>query len=316
MDNIDKDILGVNAVSTAFAKMGWTLRERGRIDYGIDADVEVKSDGKYQNKHIALQIKSGDSYLKVKKNGKISYSVDEWHYKYWLKSDRPVLILFYDIDKDVIIWEHVCLSNLKLAKSNHIIEIEPSKQLTINSKDELDGIISNYQPFEDFEIDSDCVNFEYSIYCYKEIKPLLENNISNLIYFKNKFNKLSQTSKPNTQILIKLFKDYTKKLSIDIDLIYENYCKSHWYIDELPNKLNSSERDELNKIIILNKQIVSDNIRIWASNADYFAQLNHPNIPPNLQQAAINLIFRINEYISMMEIIIDTQNSIQNKLKI
>lgn len=316
MDNIDKDILGVNAVSTAFAKMGWTLRERGRIDYGIDADVEVKSDGKYQNKHIALQIKSGDSYLKVKKNGKISYSVDEWHYKYWLKSDRPVLILFYDIDKDVIIWEHVCLSNLKLAKSNHIIEIEPSKQLTINSKDELDGIISNYQPFEDFEIDSDCVNFEYSIYCYKEIEIVLESIISNIRYFRNKINAQTLTSKPNTNILIKLFKDFTRRLSTDLDLTYENYCKSYWYIDKLTANLNHFEKNDLNDIIDLNIKSVQDNIRIFTGMGRDFAIMIHANIPFKLQQAAKNLIFRINEHISMMEIIIDTQNSIQNKLKI
>ena len=73
MDYIDKDIAGVGGVMTAFAKIGWTLRERGRIDHGIDADVEMKIDGEYQSKHIALQIKSGGSYLKTKKNGKISF---------------------------------------------------------------------------------------------------------------------------------------------------------------------------------------------------------------------------------------------------
>jgi hypothetical protein len=46
MDNIDKDRLGVSKISTQFALMGWTLRERMLIDYGIDADVEQKENSK------------------------------------------------------------------------------------------------------------------------------------------------------------------------------------------------------------------------------------------------------------------------------
>lgn len=309
MDNNDKDLAGVGATMTAFAKIGWALRERGRIDYGIDADVEVKSDEKYQNKHIALQIKSGDSYLKVKKNGKISFSVDEWHYKYWLKSDRPVLILFYDIDNNIIIWEQVCLSNLKLGKTNHIIEINPSRQLTEDSKVELESIISNYQPFESFKIDPDCVNFDYSIHCYREIKTVLDSINNNFAYFRKKVNEQFGSTAPNTEILIKLFNDFTARLTSDQNLLYENYCKSHWYIEELPEKLNSSEKKELDEIINSNKNIIHGHIRIWSENASAYANLNHPNIPPKLQRAANNLVFRINEYIGMFNIIIETQSS-------
>lgn len=312
MDNTDKDVAGVGGVMTAFAKIGWTLRERGRIDYGIDADVEVKKNEEYQNKHIALQIKSGDSFLKVKKNGKISFSIDDWHYKYWLKSDRPVLIVFYDIDNNVVVWEHICLSKLKMAKTNHIIEIEPSKQLTIDSKEELEGIISNHTPFEIFTMDADCINFDYSIYCFREINTVLNALNDDFGKFRKQTNV--QSYSPNSQILIKLFNDFTKKLILHQELFYENSSKSHWYIDELAQILPETEKEELYSIITKHKGELLKHVQVWTGNAKEYASLNHPNIPSDLQRAANNLVFRIKEYIATLSVIIDTQNSIQNKL--
>ncbi len=313
MDNTDKDVAGVAAITLAFAKLGWTLRERGRIDYGIDADVEIKKNGEYQNKHIALQIKSGESYLKIKKDGFISFIVNDWHYKYWLKSDRPVLIMFYDIDNNSIIWEQVSLSKLnKTKKSNHLIEISPLKLLTPDSKVELEDILSTYRPFEVFKVDPNCVNFEYSIHCYREIKPVLNDINDDFVIFKKKVNE--QIRSLNTPIFLKLFEDFTKRLGLNQDLLYENYCKSHWYISELSVNLFQNEQQGLNDIIESNKTILKNHITLWDSNAKDYSKLFNPNIPPEFQRAVKRLLFRINEYISMLTIVIDTQNSIQGKL--
>lgn|SRR5574344_82185 len=310
MDNIDKDIAGVAGVTLAFSKFGWTLRERGRIDYGIDADVEIKTNSEYQSKHIAVQIKSGESYLKVKENGKISFSIDEWHYKYWLKSDRPVLIVFYDIDNNDVIWEQVCISNLQSSTKNHIIEIEPTKKITANSKEELESILSNYRPFEVFEVDPDCVNFEYSIHCYSEVKTVLDEINNDFANFRLKVN--AQIASPNTRILTKLFIDFTKKYTLSQELLYENYCKSHWYIAELFMQLHDTEQKELIDIINQNKEILKSHIDIWNNNISDYSKLLNPTIPKKLQEAAKKLIFRIKEYIATLKIIIDIQNSILN----
>lgn len=104
------------------------FREREHTDMGIDADVEQKVGNTLTSQHIALQIKSGQSYLKENKNGKIYFYIDSWHYKYWLQSDRPVLILFYDDILDRVIWEQVCLTHLnRVSESKTRITITPSR---------------------------------------------------------------------------------------------------------------------------------------------------------------------------------------------
>lgn len=68
--------LGVSAIEHQFQRMGWVFREREHTDMGIDADVEQKVGNTLTSQHIALQIKSGQSYLKENKTEKyISTSI-------------------------------------------------------------------------------------------------------------------------------------------------------------------------------------------------------------------------------------------------
>ena len=312
LDNIDKDILGVSTITSAFARMGWTLRERGRIDYGIDADVEVKESSEFQNKHFALQIKSGNSFLKEKKNGLISFSLDAWHYKYWLKSDRPVLILFYDIDRDCVIWEYVSLSRLQKIKKKHLIEISPLKKLTIQSKEELEDIISNYKPFENQRVQDECVNFEYSIFAYRQINNILKDINSDFTRFREEFNE--QAKSLNILMLIHLIDTFNKQISSNQDLVYENYSKSHWYLNEMTENIPNAEKPILEETINKNKQIVDDHIRIWSENVEGYSKLIHPNIPNDLQRATKKLVFRLKEYVAILNAIRDIQNAIISKI--
>ena len=312
LDNIDKDILGVSTITSAFARIGWTLRERGRIDYGIDADVEVKESSEFQNKHFALQIKSGDSFFKEKKNGLISFYIDAWHYKYWLKSDRPVLILFYDIDRDCIIWEHVSLSRLQKTKKKHLIEISPLKKLTIQSKVELEDIISNYKPFEDIRVQNECVNFEYSIFSYSQINNILKDINSDFARFREEFNE--QSKGLNTIMLIHLIDTFNKQISSNQDIVYENYSKSHWYLNEITENISEAEKPILEETINKNMQIIDVHIRIWSENILGYSKLIHPNIPNDLQRATKKIIFRLKEYVTILNVIRDIQNTIISKI--
>ena len=86
--------LGVSAVEKLCCDMGWIFRERGHTDYGIDADVEV-ADSKMTltSHHIAIQIKSGESYIKKEKGGKVIFQFDHKHNNYWRSSDRPLVVI-------------------------------------------------------------------------------------------------------------------------------------------------------------------------------------------------------------------------------
>ena len=65
--------LGVNAVAEAMAKIGQIWRETPMADVGIDGQIEyVSPEGFATGRMIAVQIKSGPSFLKKAKE--IGYS--------------------------------------------------------------------------------------------------------------------------------------------------------------------------------------------------------------------------------------------------
>ena len=67
---------GVAAVQQCLTQMGWIFRENPHTDYGIDGDVEQVMNDEPTNSHIALQIKSGPSYLKENREGNITFYID------------------------------------------------------------------------------------------------------------------------------------------------------------------------------------------------------------------------------------------------
>lgn len=310
---------GLHHIASLFESLGWNFRETSNTDIGIDADVEMPNKENGSSKHIALQIKSGPSYLKEKKNGLISYSIDKWHYEYWLKSDRPVLIVFYDKENSKVLWEHVCLSNLEKAKKNYIIEISPNKVIETNCIDELRNIISTHKPFEVYEVDKDCVNFEYSIHCTQEINKVLQDLADDLDYFRKQLNMQIDrmvSGIDTTLIITKLFSNTVSKFSLFRELFYENCCKSHWYLDELTRTLPKSLKDDLYAIIEKNKTTFVYNIQIWTQLYDDVQKVSSaPGLPSKLKQEAKKLQFELLESIALLRIIIDTQYTIQVKLK-
>lgn len=95
---------GVCAIERMCCGINWLFRERGHSDYGIDADIEesILDNGvpKLTNRHIALQIKSGDSYFKFDTKAKKFYFdiPDTRIANYWLGSDRPVVLMACKFD--------------------------------------------------------------------------------------------------------------------------------------------------------------------------------------------------------------------------
>lgn len=298
--NIER--IGVNYIGAFFEEIGWSFRERQHSDYGIDADVEQKINGKRTNKHIALQIKSGSSYIKTKKNGKISFSIDSWHYDYWLQSDRPVLILLYDPETKQIYWEQVRLAIIQKAKGHKKIEISTSKILNKNCIDELNIIINTYVKHEIYEINEN-ISYELSL----EYVQTYTKAVSDLV---DQFNDFREKIKehfvnPNTEILCLQFDVFGMDIKKHIESDYSLLHKACWYLAYLAKII--SDEENLILINILDKYI---NILIlqresWLKTIDYLNQLFHPNIPRKLQRSNKKLIRCIEDYAALIDISIE-----------
>ena len=64
------------------AEMGFLFREQSKHDHGIDAQIEIAENGKGTGRLIAIQIKSGESYIRHNQQGDIVYYSDERHIHY------------------------------------------------------------------------------------------------------------------------------------------------------------------------------------------------------------------------------------------
>lgn len=95
LDNESKERLLVGNVISAVALAGHIAREKSVSDHGIDMEIEFKSDRQEASGQLMfLQLKSGDSYLHEKKDGKeIFYIKNERHIDYWADQIAPVMLV-------------------------------------------------------------------------------------------------------------------------------------------------------------------------------------------------------------------------------
>jgi small GTP-binding protein len=96
LDSTDKERTLVGEVISATALAGQICREMPPPDYGIDAEIEFKSDsGKATGRKLYLQLKSGDAYLKRRKSdgAEIFRIPKPRHVKYWMDQAFPVFLV-------------------------------------------------------------------------------------------------------------------------------------------------------------------------------------------------------------------------------
>lgn len=85
------------------------FREHSRPDYGIDGEVEFRTDtGAASGRKVYVQLKSGPSHLRVRKSdGKEIYDIkDDRHVTYWLSQPVDVFLVIRDKD-EVIRWMNI-----------------------------------------------------------------------------------------------------------------------------------------------------------------------------------------------------------------
>lgn len=135
--------IGVAAVNLIFEEMGFAFREQPIEDYGIDAIIEERTSGYLSGKLIAVQIKSGESFF----NGtdKATFYVDEKHYEYWLNYSIPVILVLYNPESKLCVYQ--IIEKEKLIKTDKVWKVEiPLINLLSTAAGELRSIgQSEYQ---------------------------------------------------------------------------------------------------------------------------------------------------------------------------
>ena len=303
MCDIHNDIQGrkgINAVSSCFTNIGWIFRENPHTDYGIDGEVE-QTLGKPTGSRIALQIKSGPSYLKENKDGNIIFRIDEWHYKYWLQSNIPVLIMFYDERNNKIIWEQVKIANIKQTNTQYKIEINPTKYLTVDSIEDLNNIIATYKRHYFYELDESCETYEFSQHCYNELDRSIKEACEDLSHFRMILK--AQIKTPNLSVLTSAITSLARKVQIRTSEGYEYLHKGCWYLKKMANIISPPLFEIQRQCVNAYIEIIDRNITIWKSIANDINVLNHPSIPINALTAIRQCISIIEDQIATLALV-------------
>lgn len=100
--------VGVHHCGEIAAKNNWMFREQPIDDIGIDAHMEfVDSSGKLKQL-LALQIKSGASWFNEKKDNYVVFrDINERQYNYWTMNSLPCIVVLYNPDDDMCIWQEL-----------------------------------------------------------------------------------------------------------------------------------------------------------------------------------------------------------------
>ena len=104
LGNESKERALVGEVISTVALAGQISREFNVSDHGIDMEIEFKDDaGDATGKKLYLQLKSGDSYLRVRKGdgAEIFKIKDERHALYWMEQAFPVLLVIRNSEGEV-----------------------------------------------------------------------------------------------------------------------------------------------------------------------------------------------------------------------
>lgn len=94
--NSEIDRIGTAKVDLFFAETRrWAFREQPVEDFGVDAQIEFAPEKHATGRIVAVQIKSGDSYLKPNASGGWYFYPETKHVNYWNEHSLPVAVVFW-----------------------------------------------------------------------------------------------------------------------------------------------------------------------------------------------------------------------------
>jgi len=129
--------IGVSAVQSIISsEFGWIFREQPIDDMGIDAQIERVDDGNPSGKLLAVQIKTGESYLEEKGNSYF-FRGKNVHLDYWTNHSLPVLLVVHLPNSNETVWVLVDEKSVTRMDKGWKIEIPKTNTLTDNNIREI-----------------------------------------------------------------------------------------------------------------------------------------------------------------------------------
>jgi HEAT repeat protein len=97
-DNESRESILIGEVTKIVAQAGHIFRRTANSDWGVDGEIEFKNElGNASGQRVYLQLKSGDSYLRRRRDGTEVFAMkNRRHAEYWQSHSSPVLLVIRD----------------------------------------------------------------------------------------------------------------------------------------------------------------------------------------------------------------------------
>lgn len=127
---------GILAVERIVNQMSCIWRETPNKDVGIDGQIEyVDEDGNTTGHVIAVQVKSGKSFIH-EKDGHIIFYPEHKHLQYWENYALPVILLIYDPENNIAYWKDI-RRKLRSESQGTVIKIPITQIFNISQKNQV-----------------------------------------------------------------------------------------------------------------------------------------------------------------------------------
>lgn len=95
IDNESREQILCGEIKALVGKCGHIYRDMPQADWGVDGEIEFKDgDGNATGSRLYVQLKSGDSHLRKRKDGEEIYAVkNSRHLQYWANHAYPVMLV-------------------------------------------------------------------------------------------------------------------------------------------------------------------------------------------------------------------------------
>ncbi|MGW4393835.1 DUF4365 domain-containing protein [Amycolatopsis nivea] len=108
--------------------LGHTFREQTTSDFGVDAHVEIKRDGKATGRLVGLQVKGGDSWFEEETEVGWKFRPEKKHIPYWLGHSLPMYVLLVSKSTRTIYWQELSERTLETGPRGGIFVTVPRTQ--------------------------------------------------------------------------------------------------------------------------------------------------------------------------------------------
>jgi Domain of unknown function (DUF4365) len=95
------------------SQLGLVFGEQSTSDFGVDAQAEMKREGRPTGRLVSLQIKTGSAYLSEPCEDGWIFRPKKKHVKYWLNHSLPVYVLLVNLDAMTVYWQEITEQQLR-----------------------------------------------------------------------------------------------------------------------------------------------------------------------------------------------------------